>query len=69
MAANGPFADKQVLAEESPKRTFLQRLGACSLASFLLPSIIVTRENLFAALDQVELLADWVESQMGKVWE
>jgi hypothetical protein len=40
-----------------------------SLASFLLPTIKVTRENLFAALDQVERLGEWVEQQMDKIWE
>lgn len=32
--------------------------------AFLSPSITVTRENLFAAIDQVELLADWIEGRM-----
>lgn len=35
-----------------------------SLASFLMPSIKVSRESLFLAIEQVELLADWIESRM-----
>jgi hypothetical protein len=37
--------------------------------SFLMPSINVTRDNLFAALGHVEVLAEWIESRMDKAWE
>lgn len=36
--------------------------------SFLSPSITVTRENLFAAIYQVEQLADWIEGRMDHAW-
>jgi len=39
-----------------------------SLASFLLPRIEVTRENLFAALEQVEMLAEWIDDNLDKAW-
>jgi hypothetical protein len=41
-----------------------------SLASFLMPSIRVTRDALFAAIDEVEKLADWIDARMGQahVW-
>jgi hypothetical protein len=39
-----------------------------SLSSFLMPSIKVTRDNLFAALDHVERLAEWIDSRMERAW-
>jgi hypothetical protein len=35
--------------------------------SFLGVNITVTRENLFAAIEQLEILADWIEGRMDKV--
>jgi hypothetical protein len=37
--------------------------------SFLVPSVIVTQETLFAAVEQVEKLAVYIDSRMGKAWE
>jgi hypothetical protein len=39
-----------------------------SFSSFLMPSIKVTRDHLFAALDHVEALAEWIDSRMGRAW-
>lgn len=38
-----------------------------SLASFLMPSIRITREALFAAIDEVERLAGWIERNDDRV--
>jgi len=38
-----------------------------TFSSFMMPSVKVTRETLFAAIKQVEELADWIESRMDKV--
>jgi hypothetical protein len=35
-------------------------------SSLLMPSVEVTREGLFAAIEQVEKLADWIEGRMDK---
>jgi hypothetical protein len=40
-----------------------------SLASFLMPSIRVTRETLFSALAEVEKLADWIEGRTEQATE
>jgi hypothetical protein len=39
-----------------------------SFSSFLMPNIKVTQDNLFAALDEVETLAEWIENKMGRAW-
>jgi hypothetical protein len=36
--------------------------------SFLRPTIEVKREALFAALDEVESLADWIDPHMDAAW-
>jgi len=41
--------------------------GAESPSSFLVPTIDVTREKLFAAIDEVERLADYIESRLDRV--
>ncbi|QDK35964.1 hypothetical protein [Sphingomonas sp. IC081] len=40
-----------------------------SLASFLMPSIRVTRETLFSALAEVEKLANWIEGRTEQAAE
>jgi hypothetical protein len=37
--------------------------------SFFAPTIEITRENLFAAIQETEALADWIEGRMEKAWE
>jgi hypothetical protein len=34
--------------------------------SFLAPSLQITQERLFAAADQIEVLADWIDTRMDK---
>lgn len=53
-------------ANEEERRDWPKEAG--SLSSFLMPSIKVTEANLFAALEQVELLGEWVEQNLGKAW-
>ena len=38
-------------------------------ASFLMPSIRVTREHLWTAIDEVEALVDSIDGKLGAVWE
>ena len=38
-------------------------------ATFATPSIEITRENLFAAVAEAELLADWIEERLDKAWK
>jgi hypothetical protein len=42
--------------------------GKC-LSTFLMPAIDVTRDKLFAALKEVESLADFIEGRSGKAWD
>lgn len=54
-------------ASEDEQRDWKREEG--SLSWFLMPNIEVTRDNLFKAIDQVELLVDWIESRMDKARE
>lgn len=38
-------------------------------STFLLPAIEITREKLFSALDEVEKLAEYIETRLDKAYE
>jgi hypothetical protein len=38
-------------------------------AVFTAPSLRITRENLFAAIVEIEQLADWIDGRLDKAWE
>jgi hypothetical protein len=40
--------------------------GETAASSFLMPHVEITRESLFAAIDHVEKLADWIDGRMNK---
>ncbi|HEX8240866.1 MAG TPA: hypothetical protein VF574_14115 [Allosphingosinicella sp.] len=54
-------------ASEEERATWQNEEGTWS--SFLMPSVNVSREKLFAATREVEVLADFIDSHMGKLWE
>jgi len=52
-------------ANEQERESWTEVDGAAA-SSFLMPSVGVTREALFAAIEHVEKLADWIEGRMDK---
>ena len=51
---------------EDEYRTWVESGGRAD--SGLTPSIEVSSEMLFAAIDSVEKLADWIDGRLGKAW-
>jgi len=56
-----------LFANDAEWRSWLENGGGEN--TFLMPSVKITREALFTAVDEVERLADWIDGQMGKVDE
>jgi hypothetical protein len=54
-------------ASESELQTW-DELGG-DVNSHFRPTLEVTREKLFSAIEETERLADWIEGRMGKAWE
>ena len=51
---------------ERERDSWIENDGTAT-SSFLMPNVEVTREALFAAIEHVEKLADWIEGRMDKV--
>ena len=54
-------------ASENEVETWKERGGDPN--SFFVPTLEITRDKLFSAIEESEKLADWIEGRMGKAWE
>jgi hypothetical protein len=52
-------------ASDQERESWIEGEGT-AVSSFLAPNVTITREALFAAVDQVEKLAEWIEGRMDK---
>jgi hypothetical protein len=39
------------------------------LSSLFAPAVDINRQNLFAAITEIEKLADWIDTRGDKIWE
>ena len=54
-------------ADKAEHKMWMDSQG--SLSSFLTPNVKVSREKLFAAIQHIEDLADWIDGRMDKAME